>query len=274
MDRLRYEILGPLRLAQVHGQPLRASKPRQLLATLLLHPNRFVSTDLIADALWEGTPPRSATANIRTYVRALRGVLQEAGLAAAIDTSAAGYSIGVGVDEPRREHVRVAARRGRPPARRGRQARGHARLVPRLLVVAWAPARRPDHPVCLGRLDRPPRRAVPGLVDTLLDLRLEYGDASGAAVLLSGRLTEDPYDEQLWRRLVDALLAAGRTGEARAAYQKAVQTLADELDVKPGPEPKQPVHAQRTDAQPTGQTQASPQQPVRRYALSPSPPAR
>lgn len=99
MDSLRYEILGPLRLGHVQGQPLRASKPRQLLATLLLHPNRFVSTDLIADALWEGTPPRSATANIRTYVRALRGVLQEAGLPAPIDTSAAGYSIEVGVDE-------------------------------------------------------------------------------------------------------------------------------------------------------------------------------
>ena len=75
-----------------------------------------------------------------------------------------------------------------------------------------------------------------GLVDALLDLRLEHGDASGAAVLLSARLTEDPYDEQLWRRLVDALLAAGRVGEARAAYAKAVQTLADELDIKPGPE--------------------------------------
>ena len=75
-----------------------------------------------------------------------------------------------------------------------------------------------------------------GLVDNLLDLRLEYGDASGAAVLLSARLTDDPYDEQLWRRLVDALVAAGRMGEARAAYAKAVQTLADELDIKPGPE--------------------------------------
>ncbi len=44
-----------------------------------------------------------------------------------------------------------------------------------------------------------------GLVDGLLDLRVEFGDATGAAVLLSDRLTEDPYDEQLWRRLVDAL---------------------------------------------------------------------
>ena len=93
MRSLRYEILGPLRLQHADGQALRASKPRQLLATLLLHPNRFVSTDLIADALWEGRPPASAIANIRTYVRALRSTLQLAGLPAPIDTSAAGYSI-------------------------------------------------------------------------------------------------------------------------------------------------------------------------------------
>ncbi|GAA0950043.1 BTAD domain-containing putative transcriptional regulator [Kribbella koreensis] len=236
MDSLRYEILGPLRLAHVQGQPLRASKPRQLLATLLLHPNRFVSTDLIADALWEGNPPRSATANIRTYVRALRGVLEDAGLVAPIDTSAAGYSIAVGVDELDASLFESLLAEG-----------GHLRDAgdkrEAMLVLSRAYSLWRGHPLedltipsawegSIARLDAQYR----GLVDTLLDLRLEYGDASGAAVLLSGRLTEDPYDEQLWRRLVDALLAAGRTGEARAAYSKAVQTLADELDVKPGPE--------------------------------------
>ena len=236
VDSLRYEILGPLRLGHVQGQPLRASKPRQLLATLLLHPNRFVSTDLIADALWEGSPPRSATANIRTYVRALRGVLQDAGLAAPIDTSAAGYSIEVGVDELDSSLFEALLAEGGHlrDAGEGRQAmqvlsrayalwRGHP-LADLTVSSAWEGS--------IARLEAQYR----GLVDGLLDLRLEHGDASGAAVLLGSRLTEDPYDEQLWRRLVDALLAAGRTGEARATYAKAVRTLADELDVEPGPE--------------------------------------
>jgi DNA-binding SARP family transcriptional activator len=236
VDSLRYEILGPLRLGHLHGQPLRASKPRQLLATLLLHPNRFVSTDLIADALWEGSPPRSATANIRTYVRALRGVLQEAGLPAPIDTSAAGYSIEVGVDELDSSLFEALLAEGGHlrDAGEGRQAmqvlsrayslwRGHP-LEDLTPASAWEGS--------IARLDAQYR----GLVDGLLDLRLEHGDAAGAAVLLSSRLTEDPYDEQLWRRLVDALHAAGRTAEARAAYAKAVRTLADELDVEPGPE--------------------------------------
>ncbi|MEV0282848.1 MULTISPECIES: BTAD domain-containing putative transcriptional regulator [unclassified Kribbella] len=236
MDSLRYGILGPLRLVHVQGQPLRAAKPRQLLATLLLHPNRFVSTDLIADALWENTPPRSATANIRTYVRALRGVLQDAGLPAPIDTSAAGYSIEVGVDELDASLFESLLAEGGHlrDAGEGRQAmqvlsRAYALWRGRPLEDLSIPAAWEGS---LARLEAQHR----GLVDSLLDLRLELGDASGAAVLLSARLTDDPYDEQLWRRLVDALLAAGRVGEARAAYAKALQTLADELDIKPGPE--------------------------------------
>ena len=236
MDSLRYEILGPLRLRRGQGQPLRASKPRQLLATLLLHPNRFVSTDLIADALWEGDPPRSATANIRTYVRALRGVLQEAGLPTPIDTSAAGYSVEVGVDQldaslfesllAEGGHLRDAGD-GRQAmqvlSRAYRLWRGHP-LADLNIPPAWEGS--------IARMEAQYR----GLVDSLLELRLEYGDAAGAAVLLSARLTEDPYDEHLWSQLVVALVDAGRTGEARLAYQKAVRTLADELDVGPGPE--------------------------------------
>jgi len=236
VDSLRYEILGPLRLRHGQGQPLRASKPRQLLATLLLHPNRFVSTDLIADALWEGAPPRSATANIRTYVRALRGVLQEAGLRAPIDTSAAGYSIEVGVDEldasmfesllAEGGHLRAAGdgRQAMQVLSRAHELwRGHP-LEDLSVSTAWEGS--------IARLEAQHRQ----LVDGLLELRLEYGDPGGAAVLLSHRLVEDPYDEELWSRLIDALLAAGRTGEARVAYTKAVRTLADELDVEPGPE--------------------------------------
>jgi DNA-binding SARP family transcriptional activator/tetratricopeptide (TPR) repeat protein len=236
VDSLRYEILGPLRLGQVRGKPLRASKPRQLLATLLLHPNRFVSTDLIADALWEGNPPRSATANIRTYVRGLRGLLQDSGLPAPIDTSTAGYSIEVGVDDldsslfesllAEGGHLRDAGERWQAMQLLSRAYnlwRGHP-LEDLTPSSAWEGS--------IARLEAQYR----GLVDNLLELRLEHGDAAGAAVLLNGRLAEDPYDEHLWCRLVDALLAAGRGGEARAAYTKAVHTLADELGVQPGPE--------------------------------------
>ncbi|HEY3003188.1 MAG TPA: BTAD domain-containing putative transcriptional regulator [Kribbellaceae bacterium] len=225
-----------MRLQHVDGQALRASKPRQLLATLLLHPNRFVSTELIADALWEGYPPASATANIRTYVRALRSALQLAGLTAPIDTSAAGYSIEVGVDEldaslfesllAEGGHLRVAG-----DERQAMQAYSQALALWRgrpledlTPASAWEGS--------LARLEAQHR----GLVDTLLELRLANSDHTGAALLLSDRLTEDPYDEALWAQLVDTLVAAGRLNEARSTYKKAVRTLAADLGVEPGPE--------------------------------------
>ena len=237
METLRYRILGPLRLRHPDGQqPLKASKPRALLATLLLHPNRFVSTDLIADALWEGSPPRSATANIRTYVRALRASLQAAGLQAPIDTSAAGYSIQVGVDELDAslfESLLAEAGHLRDAGDAQQAARVYARahdlwrgrpLEDLPLASAWEGS--------ISRLEAQHR----GLVDSLLDLRLAHGDPAGAVVLLNDRLAEDPYDERLWSRLVDALLEAGHTADARTAYDKAFRTLADELGVEPGPE--------------------------------------
>jgi DNA-binding SARP family transcriptional activator len=262
---LRYEILGPMRLPYAEGQALRANKPRQLLATLLLHPNRFVSTDLIADALWEGRPPASATANIRTYVRALRSVLP-----APIETSAAGYSIEVGVDEldaslfesllAEGGHLRVAgddnqAMRIYSQAHALWRGRPLEDLTP---AAAWEGS--------LARLEAQHR----SLTDALLELRLEHGDHTGAALLLNDRLAEDPYDEQLWAQLVDALTSAGRAGEAQATYRKAVGTLAGELGVEPGTElraagararkPRSPVRRPASAATVTDTMPASPSQ--------------
>ncbi len=252
---LRYEILGPMRLPHADGQALRASKPRQLLATLLLHPNRFVSTDLIADALWEGRPPASATANIRTYVRSLRSVLP-----APIETSAAGYSIEVGVDEldaslfesllAEGGHLRVAGDEQTALRIYGQaltlwRGRPLEDLTP---ASAWEGS--------LARLEAQHR----GLTDALLELRLAHGDHTGAALLLNDRLAEDPYDEQLWARLVDALAGAGRVGEARAAYEKAVGILAEELGVEPGPELRA-----------AGARARRPRAPVRRSAAAATP---
>src|SRR5262249_31452155 len=90
---LSYRMLGALLVSRGEDAvALRAVKPRRLLGTLLLYPNRFVSTDLILDVLW-ARPPRSAVANVRTYVRALRGVL-----GGAIETHPGGYGMSVDGD--------------------------------------------------------------------------------------------------------------------------------------------------------------------------------
>ncbi|MFI6899444.1 BTAD domain-containing putative transcriptional regulator [Streptomyces sp. NPDC050256] len=52
--------------------PLRGVKPRALLAALLLRPGNAVSLDALTEALWDGEPPRSAVANLRSYACLIR----------------------------------------------------------------------------------------------------------------------------------------------------------------------------------------------------------
>ncbi len=85
-------VLGPLE-AVVEGSsvPLRAEKPRALLARLLLSPNRVVSVGELIDDLWEGEPPETATSALQVYVSQLRKALGHD----RVLTKAPGYSLRV-----------------------------------------------------------------------------------------------------------------------------------------------------------------------------------
>jgi DNA-binding SARP family transcriptional activator len=232
VDELSFELLGPLRVYR-RGRPvpLRAAKQRRLLATLLLHPNRFVSTDLIVDVLWDADPPRSAIANVRTYVRAVREALGTSALL----THQSGYSIMVGadaIDATRFTTLVGQAGRSRQAGRdvaaiesfeRGLKLWQGRPLEDLELAPAWEGA-----VVAL-------QRAHHAAVDELIELRLATGEHAEAQELLRARLAEDPYDEDLWCALVECLLATGRRHEARRAYTDAVRILDEELDVEPGP---------------------------------------
>ena len=72
-----FGLLGPLRVADVHGTAvcIPQAKQRIIMAALLLRANATVSGDQLADALWEDKPPPNAPAAIRTYVARLRKAL-------------------------------------------------------------------------------------------------------------------------------------------------------------------------------------------------------
>src|SRR6185295_13592743 len=70
---LQFRLLGPLEVRRDERPvAINGVKPRQLLATLLLQPGRPVSVDRLIDVLWPADPPRSAAANVQTYVSGLR----------------------------------------------------------------------------------------------------------------------------------------------------------------------------------------------------------
>ena len=74
---MRFGLLGPLRVVDDTGTERVVAAPRQrtLLAVLLLHANQPVSTDTLADAVWDGVPPRGYPATLRSYVMRLRRAL-------------------------------------------------------------------------------------------------------------------------------------------------------------------------------------------------------
>lgn len=227
-----FRVLGSLRVSRAgQDQPLRATKPRRLLATLLLHPNRFVSTDLIVDVLWAGTPPRSAVANIRTYVRSLRETIHGTG---ELETHPSGYSIAV---------PPIALDSGQLTAHVADATRLREAQDPAAAITAYERGLRLWRGRPLEDLDPAPAwegalAELNGLyrttIDGLIALRLAAENHADAVRLLRQRLSDEPYDEDLWCRLVDTMLAAGQHSEAKLTYTQAVRVLADELDTEPG----------------------------------------
>ncbi|WP_344319140.1 AfsR/SARP family transcriptional regulator, partial [Actinocatenispora thailandica] len=69
-------VLGPVEV-RVDGAVVPTGPPKQraLLALLLLWPGELVSTGSMIRELWDGRPPRSAPANLRTYLGRIRTAL-------------------------------------------------------------------------------------------------------------------------------------------------------------------------------------------------------
>ena len=74
---LELRILGPLEAWLGDKQvALGGQRQRSVLACLLLEPGRAVSSDRIADAVWDGHPPAGVQTTLQTYVFHLRDALE------------------------------------------------------------------------------------------------------------------------------------------------------------------------------------------------------
>ncbi|MGY1454556.1 BTAD domain-containing putative transcriptional regulator [Streptomyces sp. SS8] len=236
MGEPTFGVLGPLRVRGC-GAEVRVGgpKPRAVLATLLLQPGAFVSLDMLTEVLWPGGAPRSAVANVRTYVRTLRRALSEAGVATGgLSTRPSGYAfdvapgdIDLSLFEQRLERARAERESGDDEAalRRYESALGLWRggvLQDVPSSVVWDPV--------IVRAEE----ARSAAVGECLQVRLRMGEYAPLVVELRSRLAEDPLREDLWQMLVRALHGSGRTAQARAAYAEAERILAAELGVEPG----------------------------------------
>ncbi|QLQ36337.1 AfsR/SARP family transcriptional regulator [Micromonospora robiginosa] len=235
---MQFSVLGPLTLsADEQAVTLSGTKPRLLLAVLLLSPGRTVSTARLVDGLWPDAPPASAVRNLRTYVHRLRQVLDRGGDSAdRLVHDGTGYHLCVDEHELdllrfRRlaDDARRAAREDRPDAA--------ADLFDRA-VALWRGHPLEDLPDLGTELNAAVtalREQHRELTTELTDLRLRLGQPARVIPALRRMVAEEPLDERHQAQLVTALTLEGRVAEALAAYQQARHGIVDELGVDPGP---------------------------------------
>ena len=109
-----FQILGPLEVRSERGVvALGGSKPRAVLAVLLLHPNEPVSAERLAVALWGEDAPAGAVKTVQVHVSRLRKALGDGEV---VTTSAGGLPA-----------AGAAGRAGRRALRAARRATGAAR---------------------------------------------------------------------------------------------------------------------------------------------------
>jgi DNA-binding SARP family transcriptional activator/predicted ATPase/class 3 adenylate cyclase len=231
---VRIRLLGPIEVIGDDGAALRLPPFQvRLLTRLALAPNRVVSVDRLADDLWQGVPPPSATAALRTHVSRLRKSLADE---ERIVTTGPGYLLRLGAAESDAATFADAAGRARRLAATGNHtgaAEAFAQALalwrgPALADVASEPWAIPE----AGRLEEERLGAV--------EERVEAELASGRHAEITGELealcADHPLRERLWAARMVALYRSGRQAEALRAFQQLRKYMAQELGIDPSPD--------------------------------------
>ncbi|GAB3981245.1 BTAD domain-containing putative transcriptional regulator [Plantactinospora veratri] len=236
-DRPVISILGPLQVR--HGTvpvDLTSVRQRALLARLAVSPGSTVRRADLLRVLWDGEHPESAVNLLHTYVARLRRFLEPARegryAATVLAHVPGGYRLDLDDDQ-------LDLRRFQRLVREATQARDPVEAAARLsdALALWRDEPLGDvemltgHPVVASLNARLTEAAL-----RYADLLDECGDYAPVVVVLRPLAERRPLDEQVHARLVLALGATGRQGEAYAAYDRIVRRLADQLGADPGAE--------------------------------------
>ncbi|MGW3345869.1 AfsR/SARP family transcriptional regulator [Nonomuraea rubra] len=227
-----FAILGTIRLNGPAGRVSLSRKQRAVIAALLLHPNSTVSTERLISALWDD-PPRSAVANIQTYVHQLRRRLEGSGLE--VRTEGSGYVCEV---PPGRLDLHVfeeGLRRARAERSGGDLAAAEREYAAAIALWRGTPAEDvPLSGVMAPRITELEERLAVARSEWI-DVRLALGREDLVAELRA-LVAAHPLRERLWEQLVVALHRGGRRDEALDAFRQARELLVAELGIEPGPE--------------------------------------
>ena len=234
--RMRFGILGPLVVDDGAGPVgIPGGRQRALLAALLVHAGHAVSAEALAEVVWGGSPPPSATDTLRTHVMRLRRALGPR-VGARLVTRYPGYLLEASEDEV------DLLRFGRLCRDGGAALRACAWLqASQILAEAlglWRGAALADVPSQVLQRDEVPRLDQLRLQarEWQVDANLQLGRHVELVTEMRSLAAEYPLHERFHAQLMLALYRCGRQGEALAAYQRAREVLVEELGAEPGSE--------------------------------------
>ncbi|MGA4844408.1 AfsR/SARP family transcriptional regulator [Streptomyces sp. G45] len=234
---MRFGVLGPLSVLTTDRREVRVpeQKIRLLLADLLAHGGRPVSTDRLVQDLWGDAPPVNPVGALQIKVSRLRRVLEDAepGGRDLVVSLATGYALRTPPDAVDAERFEALVQRaGDAPEPRRRAA-----LLCEALGL-WRGAAFADFDdqaflqPAITRLEERRLSAYEDRAEARLALA-EHQALTGELGELVGRY---PLRERLRASYMLALYRSGRQAEALAAYEELRRLLVEEMGLDPGAE--------------------------------------
>lgn len=226
-------VLGPVevRIGDQVGAPTGA-KQRLLLAALVRDAGRIVPADRLVELLWGDGLPADPRASLRTQVTRLRGFLQDLGTDPDVLVwSGHGYRLAL---DPAQVDAEVFTTRLRE-ARQLDDPDERTREIDEILGL-WRgdPYAEMEHRYFDGQVARL-REARQQALEARLEALLEAGRTGEALAAAELLVADDPLRERPRALLMEALYRAGRQHEALATFQEYRRLLSEELGLDPSP---------------------------------------
>lgn len=232
---MKFRVLGPL-TAATGGRGVHLGGPRQraVLAALLLHANRPVTTEHLTELVWDD-PPVSAAANLRKFLWGLRTALTTAGEPGRIIRDN-GVRLLVHPGELDLWAFDDLVREGRDALTAGRPEEAAAKLRRALALAPEPPLSglRPTTRLAALRADLRERRDT--AADLYFRVRLDLGQHAETLPELGAEIAAQPLREPAAALLMLALHRCGRRDKALEVYRRIRGLLVDRLGVEPGEE--------------------------------------
>jgi DNA-binding SARP family transcriptional activator len=232
----RFRILGPVEAwAADHQLELGGPRQRALLAFLLLHANRAVTSDALIDGVWPRRQARSGNRLAMAIGRLRRalGPLNHAG-SSRLRTVSCGYLLSVEPGELDADVFRTGVQAGRRALDRDDPA-GAVELLDSALAL-WHTAPLAD--VYYENFAQAQIRYLEELhlvaLETRADAELQLGHHLQLIADLEQLSVEHPSRERVASQLMLALYRAGRQADALEVYQRVRVHLAAALGLQPG----------------------------------------